>query len=130
MNVVLLRNGGRRLTAAELQGARPMVGRLRVGRGHERWDLRRDQATRSALLYDPHAARALAEMHRVELVKLAERGMVLAGVEEVFGRSAKDRSVYRQAWWCWPAAEGERVGASRRGMAGAVGSLLDLVTTT
>jgi hypothetical protein len=105
MNVVLLRAEGRRLTAAEVHAARPMFGRLSVSLGHERWVTRRGERTRSALLYDPVAARAFAELHRVELVTIAERGMVLAGVEETFGRGFKNRKVHRQAWWCWHAGQ-------------------------
>lgn len=103
VNVLCLREKGRRLTAAELTGARPMVGRLAVDVGHERWDTRRGERLRKALLYDPNATRALAELHRVVLLKITARGMVLSGFEEVWGYRAKDRQVHRQAWWCWPA---------------------------
>jgi hypothetical protein len=103
VNMLCLREKERRLSAAELAAARPMVGRLSLDVGHERWDTRRGERQRTALLYDPMATRSLAELHRVRILKITARGMVLAGVEEVFARRAKERAVYRQAWWCWPA---------------------------
>jgi len=61
VSLLCLRDRGRRLTQDELAAARPFVGRLSVDAGHERWSKR----PRSALLYDPVAARALAELSRV-----------------------------------------------------------------
>jgi hypothetical protein len=102
--VLCLREKGRRLSADELAQRRPLVGLLTIDVGHERWDRRQGEKARHALLYDPDATEGLAELHRAVVLKMNQRGMVLAGHEEVWGRRGKERQVYRQAWWCWPTA--------------------------
>lgn len=99
VNMLELRDKGLKLSAAELRARTPFTGWLRLERGHERWGKR----TREALLVDPVRCVTLALLYRAEVDIIERRGLVIVGVEEVFDRRGKNREVFRQAWWCWPA---------------------------
>jgi len=96
VSVVFLRDESeRRLTAAECSSQQlPLLGWLDVDLAHERWGKR---ALSACLWSQPGRGSVLAEIHQVELGPVADR-LVLAGVEEIFGRRGRDRHLRRQAW--------------------------------
>src|SRR5262249_10841256 len=103
-----LRHLGRRLTADELQCV-PMVGNLRVEAELTR---RQDRAIARMAILLPlnNAVDPLIQLHAIRLLKVDNRGMLIAGIEEHWQR--KQRTDYRQALWCWPVDE-ERLTAER-----------------
>jgi hypothetical protein len=100
VRMLKLRHLGQRLSLEALRSAKPDLGYLYViEEVARRYPGKRD--IRMAMLKSsPHACEGVENLHGVRLVKIDQRGLVLAGVEEHWHR--KQRTDYRQAWWCWP----------------------------
>lgn len=119
VDLYLLREDGRKRTAAEVQASPPLRGHLRVGT-HRAGptaapDVPKVQTTAGLYEGAEQFARILRVLEFARITRLSERGIVLVGVERQ-GHPVVGVRV-PQAWWCVP------VGEVAQGVTAASGSL-------
>jgi hypothetical protein len=108
VKALCLRNLGRRLSAEELRAAKPLTGNLRVEPELTRGQLP-NSARMALLLPVGKGVDPLVQLHGMRLLKIDDRGLLIAGIEERWER--KKRIDYRQALWCWPVDARDLTGA-------------------
>jgi hypothetical protein len=99
VRVVFLWHEGARLSAEEVRQQAGLVGTIRL---HREPGGCLGEWKRLAILTVP--SRPALELHGAQLVRWDERGLVLAGEEQVWKRRECFR--HRQAWWCRPLGPG------------------------
>jgi hypothetical protein len=95
VRVVFLRHEGARLSADDVRQQAGVVGTIGL---HREPGGCLGEWKRLAILTVPN--RPALKLHGAQLVRWDERGLVLAGVEEV--RKRRECLRHRQAWWCRP----------------------------
>ena len=99
VQALCLRREGIKLSEEQLRAAKPMVGRLHLRANEYRG---RDGRGRQVCLLMPvtGAYPPVIELFDAKLVKIEDRGLLIAGTEEAWNR--KQRKTFPQAIWAWP----------------------------
>ena len=99
VRVVFLRHEGARLSAEEVRQQGGVVGTIRLHR-EPGGRLGEWRCLATLTVFD----RPALELHGAQLVRWDDRGLVLAGEEQLWKR--RECARYRQAWWCRPLGPG------------------------
>lgn len=99
VQALCLRRAGVKLSPAELRAARPLVGKLHfLANQYQGRDGRGRQVCH--LMPVTGALPPIVELFDAKVVKIEDRGVLIAGTEEHWNR--KLRKTFPQAIWAWP----------------------------